>query len=116
MKRLASLLALTMAVITMPAFAQPRVPVVQGFASDFQTLPVVGNVSGIGSSYLTYVAIFNPTTSAYAVQTSLYDASGVKHDATINLAAGELKTYSNFLDEVFQGYKGGDRTAIMPRA
>ena len=107
MKRLASLLALTMAVITMPAFAQSRVPVVQGFASDLQTVPVTGNVPGIGSTYQTYVAILNPTASAFSVQASLYDTAGVKHDATINLAAGELKTFANFLDEVFQGFKGG---------
>jgi hypothetical protein len=107
MKRLASLLALTMAVITMPAFAQSHVPVTQGFVSDFQTVPVMGNVPGIGSTYQTYVAILNPTASAYSVQASLYDSAGVKRDATINLAAGELKTFSNFLDEVFQGFKGG---------
>jgi hypothetical protein len=96
-----------MAVITMPAFAQSRVPVTQGFASDLQTVPVMGNVPGIGSTYQTYVAILNPTASTFSVQASLYDAAGVKHDATINLAAGELKTFANFLDEVFQGFKGG---------
>jgi hypothetical protein len=96
-----------MAVITMPAFAQSRIPVAQGFASDFQTVPVMGNVPGIGSTYQTYVSILNPTASAFSVQASLYDAAGVKRDATISLAAGELKTFSNFLDEVFQGFKGG---------
>jgi hypothetical protein len=53
------------------------------------------------------VALFNPTASAYSVQVSLWDAVGVKHDAVITLAAGEVKTYTNFLDAVFQGYTGG---------
>jgi hypothetical protein len=96
-----------MAVITMPAFAQRRVPVTQGFASDFQTVPVMGNVPGIGSTFQTYVAILNPTASAFTVQATLWDASGVQHNATISLAAGESKTFSNFVDEVFQGFVGG---------
>jgi hypothetical protein len=96
-----------MTVLAVPAFAQQRVPVAQGFASDFQTVPVMGNVPGIGSTYQTYVAILNPTASAYIVQATLYDAVGVKHDAMISLAAGESKIFSNFLDEVFQGYTGG---------
>ena len=107
MKRLASLLAITMAVITLPALAQGRAPHALGFASDFQTVPVMGNVPGIGSTFQTYVAILNPTTSAYSIQASLFDASGVRHDAVITLAAGELKTYPNFLDAVFSGFVGG---------
>jgi hypothetical protein len=107
MKRLASLLAITMAVVALPALAQTRVPHAQGFASDFQTVPVMGNVPGIGSTFQTYVSLFNPTPSGYSVQASLFDASGVRHDAVITLAAGELKTYTNFLDAVFSGYVGG---------
>lgn len=107
MKRLASLLAITMAVIALPVLAQSRVPHAQGFASDFQTVPVMGNVPGIGSTFQTYVSLFNPTSSAYSLQASLFDAAGVRHDAVITLAAGELKTYPNFLDAVFQGYVGG---------
>lgn len=106
MKRLASL-AITMTVIALPVLAQSRVPHAQGFASDFQTIPVMGNVPGIGSTFQTYVALFNPTASAYSVQVSLWDAVGVKHDAVITLAAGEVKTYTNFLDTVFSGYVGG---------
>jgi hypothetical protein len=107
MKRLASLLAITMAVLALPALAQSRVPHAQGFASDFQTVPVMGNVPGIGSTFQTYVSLFNPTASAYSVQASLFDTAGVRHDAVIALAAGELKTYSNFLDTVFSGFVGG---------
>ncbi|MEA2165470.1 MAG: hypothetical protein QOK37_3597 [Thermoanaerobaculia bacterium] len=107
MKRLLSLLAITMAVVTLPAFAQSHVPVARGFASDLQTVPVMANVPGIGSTFLSYLAILNPTASAYSVQVSLYDGNGVKHDALISLAAGEQKTYTNFLDAVFSGFVGG---------
>src|SRR6266852_1844295 len=107
MKRLTSLLAITMAVIAMPVLAQSRAPHALSFASDFQTVPVMGNVPGIGSTFQTWVAILNPTASAYSIQASLFDAAGVRHDAMISLAAGELKTYPNFLDAVFQGYVGG---------
>ncbi len=107
MKRLASLLAITMAVIALPALAQTRAPHAQSFASDFQTVPVMGNVPGIGSTFQTYVALFNPTASGYPITVSLFDAAGARHDAIVTLAAGELKTYTNFLDAVFQGYHGG---------
>src|SRR5205814_287355 len=71
------------------------------FASDFQTVPVMGNTPGFGgATFQTYVAIFNPTASSFSVNVSLYDTAGVKRDAVITLAAGELKTYQNFLAEV----------------
>ena len=107
MRRLAYLTALALAAAS-PLLAQPALrPATRNFASDFQTIPVMANVSGVGGArFQTYVALFNPTASAYAVTASLYDASGTKRDATINLAAGELKTYTNFLDAVFN-YTGG---------
>lgn len=109
MKRLFCLAALTLAVITTPAFAQsqPRKPRNLSFASDFQTVPVMANVPGIGSTFQSYVALFNPTSSAYSVTVALYDGAGTKHTALIPLAAGELKTYENFLDAIFNGFVGG---------
>lgn len=108
MKRLVYLTALAL-VAASPLFAQPTLrPATRNFASDFQTIPVMANVNGVGGSrFQTFVSILNPTASAYAVTASLYDANGTKRTATINLAAGELKTYQNFLDEVFSGYNGG---------
>lgn len=92
-------------IAALPAFAQ-RPKSDNTFASDQQTVPVVANVTGIGGRFISYVAIFNPTSSAYAVTASLYDANGTKREAMINLAAGELRTYTNFLADVFQ-YEGG---------
>jgi hypothetical protein len=93
------------AVITTSAFAQQHVRSL-AFASDFQTVPVVTNVAGIGGAFQSYVAIFNPTSSAFSVTATLYDSTGTKRTAQIPLAAGELKTYNNFLDAVFNGFSG----------
>lgn len=85
------------------------------FANDLQTVPVMSNTTGLGGAqFQTYVAIFNPTSSAYSVTASLYDASGTKRDAQINLAAGELKTYNNFLADVFSYTGGGAVTFQAP--
>src|SRR5436190_7913035 len=93
MKRLVYLTALTL-VAAMPLFAQPALrTATRNFASDYQTIPVVANVAGVGGSrFQTYVSIFNPTSSAFSVTASLFDANGTRKDATINLAAGELKS------------------------
>jgi hypothetical protein len=105
MKRLLCLIAL--AAIALPTLAQ-RTPRALSFASDFQTVPVMANTTGVsGVVFQTYVAILNPTSSAFPVNVSLYDAAGAKHDAVITLAAGEQKTYPNFLDAVFHATGGG---------
>lgn len=108
MKRLLCLIALT--ALAIPAFAQSprRAPRTLSFASDFQTVPVMANSTGAGGVvFQTYVAILNPTSSAFSVDASLYDATGARHDAVITLAAGEQKTYANFLDAVFHATGGG---------
>jgi hypothetical protein len=106
MKRLIfSILILT--VVALPALAQRR-PAANDFASDFQTVPVMGNTPGFGgTTFLTYVAILNPTATAYSVTATLYDAAGTKREAMISLAAGEQKVYANFLAEVFNFTGGG---------
>src|SRR6266851_3177897 len=109
MRKQISLMVLTLAaVITTSAFAQPVQHVRDlSFASDSQTVPVVANVPGQGGTFQSYVAIFNPTSSAYSVTATFYDVAGTKRTALIPLAAGELKTYTNFLDSVFNGFSGG---------
>jgi len=93
------------ALITTSAFAQQHVRSL-AFASDFQTVPVVANSPGIGGAFQSYLAIYNPTSSAFSVTASLFDVNGTKRTALIPLAAGELKTYTNFLDTVFNGFTG----------
>lgn len=93
------------ALFAMPAFA--RDIRTETFASDFQTVPVMANTTGAGGAvFRTLVSILNPTASAFPIDVTLYDAAGTAREAVITLAAGESKTYSNFLDEVFH-YSGG---------
>ena len=115
MKRLLCLVAL-LSVAAMPAFAAPEHRVSPAnFASDFQTLPAVANVTGAGGAvFQTYVSILNPTPAAFPVAVSLFDANGTRRDATINLAAGELKTFDNFLAEVFNFTGAGAATFAAP--
>jgi len=108
MKRLICLVAF--ALIAIPTFAQSQRRTVGNlsFASDFQTVPVMANTIGAGGAvFETYVALLNPGPSAFPVTVSLFDAAGTKHDAIIELGAGELKTFDNFLDSVFDFTGGG---------
>jgi hypothetical protein len=107
MKRPSRLVYIALAVVlAMSAFAQTT-PRGQSFASDFQMIPVMGNVPGANNSvFQTYVALLNPTSSSFVITATLHDAAGTKRDAMITLAAGEMKTYQNFLEEVFD-YQGG---------
>jgi hypothetical protein len=99
----------------MPLFAQTaRRATSQNFASDFQTLPVAANVPGVGSTFQSYLSILNPTSNAFTVTAALYDSNGTKKTATINLAAGEVKTYENFLQDVFNTTGGGAVTFSAP--
>jgi hypothetical protein len=116
MKRLICLTSLILAVAA-AGFAQPARPRALGFASDTQTVPVMANTPGFGgTSFQTYVAILNPTAATFAVNVSLYDAAGVKHDASITLMPGEQKTYTNFLDAVFHYTGGGAVTFQSPES
>ncbi len=117
MKRLVWLTAMALAVAA-PVLAQSTARKTQrgqDFASDTQTVPVMANTAGAGgATFQTYVAILNPTASAFPVNVSFYDGAGSKHDAQITLAAGELKTYTNFLDAVFHLTGGGAVTFTTP--
>jgi len=109
------LIITALALIALPLFAQSRHAGSQNFASDFQTLPVVANVPGVGSTFQSYVSIFNPTSAAFPVTVTYYDSNGATKTAQINLAAGEVKTYENFLQDVFQTAGGGALTLSAPK-
>jgi hypothetical protein len=111
MNRLPRLIALAMMVILVaaaPLLAEPARRVTpHEFASDFQTVPVMGNTPGLqGAHFQTYVALLNPTSSSFPVDVTLYKPNGSTEMKTIALGPGELKTYPNFLDAIF-GYTGG---------
>lgn len=105
MKRLASLMAVVLAVAATPAFSQSESSAVplNNFASSSMVIPTMANVAGQqGARFQSHVSIMNPTTNAFPVRVSFYDAAGTKTTATIQLAAGELKVYENFMDSVLK--------------
>ncbi len=103
MKKLVFLMAvLSAAVVATPASSQTRPERGMSFAADSLTVPVIINAAGLaGANFATYAALMNPTSRAFPVQVTLYSSTGTKTQKTITLAAGELKTYQNFLDTVF---------------
>jgi hypothetical protein len=107
MKRLVFLVAvLSAAVVATPAFSQARPELGVSFASDSLTVPVMINASGAaGATFATYAALMNPTSKAFPVTATLFDNGGNRTQKTITLAAGELKSYQNFLNDVF-AYSG----------
>lgn len=84
------------------------------FASDFQTVPVMANLPGIGAVFQSYVALLNPTSTSFVVTATFYDASGTPTQASIPLGAGEAKTYDNFVDAVFGRTGAGAVTFRSP--
>ena len=95
-------LLVLLAIFALPALAQPS-----SDASDMQIVPVMGNTPGAGASFMTYVAILNPTSTAFPIDITLHNPAGTKRTETITLAPREVKFYANFLNEMFNGYVGG---------
>lgn len=116
MKRVIALMTFAVAVAATSATAQVRNPRPDGFASDLQTIPVAANVPGVGGTFQSYVALFNPTASAFTVTATLYDANGTAHTASIPLPAGAVKSYDNFLDSVFSFTGGGAVVLSAPQS
>ncbi|MSO24142.1 MAG: hypothetical protein EXQ58_13050 [Acidobacteria bacterium] len=66
------------------------------------TIPVMTNAPGaLGGVFKTKVVVFNPTIFSFPVEVSLYGTDGFLGKTTINLAAGQVRNYENFLAEVF---------------
>src|SRR2546422_7392730 len=66
------------------------------------TIPVMANSPGLqGAFFKTQVAILNPTQLSYPIEVTLYDNTGEVATANINMAAGQIRNYENFLQQVF---------------
>ncbi|MSO22633.1 MAG: hypothetical protein EXQ58_05125 [Acidobacteria bacterium] len=66
------------------------------------TVPVMANTPGAFNAFFkTRVSIINPTIYAYPIEASLYSSEGVIKKATINMSAGQVRNFDNFLDAVF---------------
>jgi hypothetical protein len=77
-------------------------------ASTTIVVPSAANVVGAtGSTFQTRISIFNPTAFTYSIQVTFYDQSGNMAMANINMAAGQLRIYDNFLGDVFSATGAG---------
>src|SRR5262245_61383850 len=66
------------------------------------TIPVMANTPGLqGAFFKTRVVIFNPTQDSYAVDATLYSTAGQVSKVAINMAAGQVRNYDNFLQQIF---------------
>ncbi len=102
MKRLITLLV--MALTSTQAFPSDLIPSRNAleFTSTYAVVPVMANLQGVtGSFFKTRVALMNPTASTYPIEVSLFGVGGFVTKTTINIAAGQMKSYENFLEEVF---------------
>lgn len=72
------------------------------FTSTYAVVPVMANLQGVtGSFFKTRVALMNPTAATYPIEVSLFGASGFVSKTTIIMAAGQMRSYDNFLEAVF---------------
>lgn len=72
-------------------------------ASSVITVPTMANTPGaLGGIFKTKVVVYNPTNFSYPIQVSLYSTSGLVNQKTIDMSAGQIRNYENFLDEVFE--------------
>ena len=110
-----TLIAFAVLLFAAPLFAQNtrRGTTMDSFASDFHTIPVAGNVAGVGGArFQTRVTLLNPTSSAIQVQATLYDTTGTAHTAVLNLLPGQVTTFQNFVGDVFNNYTGGGAVTL----
>lgn len=106
MKRLTFLLVLAFFCLKVfPVEIQPpRQKASQAFP--IIVVPVMANNPGaFGAFFKTRVAIVNPTLFSYPIEVTLYNSAGPVTKATLNIEAGQVKNYENFLQDTFQ-YNG----------
>ncbi|MFN8005997.1 MAG: hypothetical protein U0V70_02985 [Terriglobia bacterium] len=71
-------------------------------ASTQITVPTMANTPGaLGGIFKTKVVVFNPTAISFPIQVSLYGLTGLVDQKTVDMAAGQIRDYENFLEEVF---------------
>ena len=91
---------LWMAVVSGAELVPPKSNVAS--ASPVITIPVMTNAPGaLGGVFKTKVVLFNPTIFSFPVEISLYSTNGFVTKTTVNLAAGQIRNYENFLADVF---------------
>ena len=102
MRKIATSISIFLMVISAFAAGTKRPEHPLSVSSNFAVVPSMANVPGLfGAVWKTKVELYNPTATAYSVQVTLYDNTGKLKEATIDLAAGQLRSYENFLSDVF---------------
>lgn len=104
MKKTALIALLFLLLPVASSFAAEVIPLQQqaAGASPLITIPVMTNAPGaLVGVFKTKVVVFNPTISSFPVEVSLYGGNGFVAKTTINLFAGQVRNYENFLAEVF---------------
>jgi len=100
MKKLVRPLLVAFSLLTATGFASNQRNSLGAFTTI--TIPVMANTPGLqGAFFRTRVVIFNPTQTAYAIDSTLYSTTGQVAKATINMAAGQIRNYDNFLQQIF---------------
>jgi|RhiMetdeSRZDD1v2_1073273.scaffolds.fasta_scaffold19928_4 hypothetical protein len=106
MKRVTPFLLVCLMALNIFAASPQRPRQAFSFASNFAVVPSMANVPGLfGAVWKTKVELFNPTASDYSIQAALYDKTGKVDEKTITITAGQLRSYQNFLSDVF-GFGG----------
>ena len=91
-----------------PAYsAELTPPTAQISAASTQvTVPTMANTPGaLGGIFKTKVVVFNPSVFSFPIQVTLYDINGLVNQKIINMSAGQIRNYENFLEDVF-AYSG----------
>ena len=102
MKKIVSVFALLL--MSLSVYSEDLLPPKNQLASASAviTVPVMANTPGaFGGVFKTKVVLFNPTVLSYPIQVSLYSTGGLVNKKTINMSAGQIRNYENFLEEVF---------------
>jgi len=73
---------------------------------------MVNTQGQFGAFFKTRAAIMNPTAAAITVKVALYDGAGSVHEGSIDLAAGQIRSYENFLDTVL-AYSGAGTVKLQ---
>jgi hypothetical protein len=72
------------------------------FAASSVVVPVMANLQGLqGAFFKTQVSILNPSNFNYPIAVTLFGPNGVVGSQNLIMAPGQIRNYSNFLQEVF---------------
>ncbi len=73
-----------------------------GFAASSVVVPAMANLAGLnGAIFKTQVSILNPSNFNYPIAVTLYGPAGMVGSRSLAMSPGQIRNYSNFLQDVF---------------